>query len=142
MKFNLNKVKNPVFRKEVIQPEGLEPITFQLAPFVTDTAFDITRLQHAKNEAQALEIQFHIGLKRIVGWSGLFDENGNELEYSPDTLGLLSQIPDFIPYAMEIGALTFEEGTEMVEKKKQSVTEQPKKKQLKKDETSETSQNN
>ncbi len=118
-RFNLDRIKNPVNSTVTVDPDGLGPITFVLAPTNTDTAFDVFSLRGAANEADFANMQFRIGVKRIVGWTDLMDEEGNLIPYSVENLGFLLNSPDFIPYAMNIGQLTINEiETDAAAKKK------------------------
>lgn len=111
--FNLSKLKNPLQESLVLHGFGRkEPITVLVAPFDTAMAFDCNRWAHHARQGlhnEADEIQFEIGIKRIVGWTDLTDETGSLLPFNKENLLLLSRCVEAMDYFMEVGAKTLVE---------------------------------
>lgn len=107
-KFNFTKVKNPVQELFVSQPKDKDPLTFLLKPIDTAFAFDASRWQSlmgAGRQDDAIEMQFQIGVNRVMGWKDVLDEEGNEVDFVTN-YAAFTRIVDAIPYLMDVGKKT------------------------------------
>lgn len=117
MNFVFNQMKNPVNETVEIKPENLEPISFILSPIRTSTAFAVEAYRNAQDPTMSLRMMFEIGVTRVAGWSGVNDEEGNEVKFTNQNFAIFNTMPDAIPYLLEIGSRTIDEVDAMNEKK-------------------------
>lgn len=112
-KFGIKRAMNPVEACfTATDAEGQNPITLKLRPSDTAFAFDGSRWQTLVRGGRiddANELQFQIGLNRIQGWQGVFDEDGSEVEFNNDNFAAWTRLVESIPYIMKAGEETLKE---------------------------------
>lgn len=103
-RFNFTQVKNPVESSMTFRD-----VTFRLCPVDTGFAFDGKRYEGMVVTGRiddAREMQFRLGVNRVIGWSGICDENGNDVEFTPENFAAFVRLVESIDYVMAVGEQT------------------------------------
>ncbi len=103
-RFNFAQVKNPIESSMTV-----DDVTFRLCPVDTGFAFDGKRYETLLASGRiddAREMQFRLGVNRIIGWKGILDEKGNEVEFTPENFASFVRLVESIDYVMAVGERT------------------------------------
>lgn len=103
-RFNFTQVRNPVESSM-----SVDDVTFRLCPVDTGFAFDGKRYEGMIASGRfddAREMQFRLGVNRVVGWSGILDEKGNDVEFTPENFAAFVRLVEAIDYMMAVGERT------------------------------------